>query len=93
MATTVKEVLEETEAVTFDLTALHRCDRCGAQAFFVGLLEDCEKPLEVLLCGHHGNARQPSGKTHTKALADQGFTVLDFTHRLNEKPSVSVNAL
>lgn len=85
-------VLEKTEP-DFDLKVADRCDRCGAQAFIVGLKEDCEMTLEVLLCAHHGTCRQPSGKSHIDALVEQEFTVLDFTHRLNEKPSPSASDL
>lgn len=46
------------------LTALDRCDRCGAQAFVRATLEHGE----LLFCGHH--ARQ-----HAEALAKVAVAV------------------
>lgn len=59
-----------------------RCDRCGYQAYVVAL----KGSSELLFCGHHG-------KHHMPALAAGGWDVLDFTDRINEKPSVSANAV
>jgi hypothetical protein len=70
----------------YDLKVADRCDRCGAQAFFVALLEDCESKQELLFCAHHGRFHAPS-------LVEQGFDVLDFSDRLNEKPSPSSSEL
>lgn len=77
----------------YDLKVADRCDRCGAQAFVVALQDSCELNLEVLLCGHHGYNCKVNGKSHVQALEEQGFTVLDFRHRLNEKPSPSASEL
>lgn len=62
---------------TDDLTVKDRCDRCGAQAFTLVKKEGKER---LLFCAHHGRA-------HTPALLTNGFEVLDFSHRLNEKPT------
>lgn len=78
-------VLEKAEP-DYDLKVADRCDRCGAQAFFVALFEDCERKLDLMFCAHHG-------KKHSPALVEQGFDVLDFSHRLNEKPSPSSSEL
>lgn len=71
---------EVTDSPTRDLTVQDRCDRCKAQAFYVGLLTLDNSELEILFCGHHG-------RNHTPALVEQGWTVLDFTARINEKPT------
>ena len=80
-------------APTREFSYHDRCDRCGYQAFFVALrvrpkadarFPD-EKHQEMLFCKHHG-------EKHTPVLATEGWTVLDFTDMLNEKPSVSANA-
>ncbi len=39
------------------LTALDRCDRCGAQAYVRATLPGGS---ELLFCGHHANAHRPS---------------------------------
>jgi len=44
-----------------------------------------DRDLELTFCGHHG-------KNFTVTLAATGWDVLDFTDRINEKPSVSANA-
>lgn len=63
-----------------------RCDRCGFQGYVVAQMETCESVLELVFCGHHG-------RTHTPALAQRGWTVLDFTDRINEKPSPSASEI
>jgi hypothetical protein len=82
------EDTETAEAPAREFSYNDRCDRCGprVQAYFVAIKDD----LEVTLCGHHGTYRQPSGNTHTEALVLQGWTVLDFTARLDQ-PLVSAN--
>ena len=53
------------------LTALDRCDRCGAQALVRATL-----PYgELLFCGHHGNAHRPS-------LLVAGASIHDETDKL-----------
>ena len=71
----------EAHEVARDLTVQDRCDRCKAQAFIVGLYTaENSDELEILFCGHHG-------RSHSPALVEQGWTVLDFTGRINEKPT------
>lgn len=79
---------EVTEEPTRELTTFDRCDRCSAQAWVVATMtaKSDAKELELLFCGHHG-------RNHTPALAAQGWSLLDFTENINEKPSVSANAL
>lgn len=59
-----------------------RCDRCGFQAYIVATKGDDE----LVFCGHHGKAHMP-------ALGAGGWDVLDFTDHINEKPSISANAV
>ena len=54
------------------LTALDRCDRCGAQAYVRAVLP---AGTELLFCGHHGNAHRP-------ALLGAGAAIQDETERL-----------
>ena len=79
-ATLDTDTAEETP-VTREFSFHDRCDRCGFQAYFVAM----RNGKELTFCGHHG-------KEHTPALAAGGWDVLDFTDRINEKPSVSANA-
>lgn len=48
------------------LTALDRCDRCGAQA--IVRREHTDLALELQFCAHHDTK-------HGAPLAEQGFTV------------------
>ena len=57
-----------------------RCDRCGFQAYVIAQ----KGKLELNFCGHHG-------RRHTPALVGGGWSVLDFTHMINEKPSPSAS--
>jgi hypothetical protein len=54
------------------LTAMDRCDRCGAQAYVRVLLPD---RLELLFCGHHN-------RQYAKALTKIAVEIRDETHRL-----------
>ena len=54
------------------LTALDRCDRCGAQAYVRALLPN---GLELLFCAHHN-------RQHTSALTKVAVGILDETYRL-----------
>jgi len=54
-----------------------RCDRCGAQAFFIAKKNN---GLDLLFCGHHGHKFSGS-------LIIQGFIVHDQTYRINESVS------
>ena len=61
------------------LTALDRCDRCGAQAY---LRVELASGLELLFCAHH--AREHSDKLREVAVA-----VIDETHKLEDKPTTA----
>ena len=54
------------------LTAVDRCDRCGAQAYVRATLP---AGTELLFCGHHGNAHRPS-------LLVAGASIHDETDKL-----------
>lgn len=61
-----------TTLTTEPLTALDRCDRCGAQAYVRVVL-----PVgELLFCGHHARA-------HASAYVDIATHVQDETDRLH----------
>ena len=60
-----------------ELTAVDRCDRCGAAAQVRAVLPSGG---ELLFCGHH--AREHGDKL--KALA---VNVQDETHKLSDKPA------
>jgi hypothetical protein len=60
-----------------DLTALDRCDRCGAQAYVrVELLSGGQ----LLFCAHHA-------REHEQKLRQIGSTIHDETARLASTPS------
>ena len=54
------------------LTAMDRCDRCGAQAYVRVLLPSY---LELLFCAHHN-------RQHASALAGIAMEIQDETGRL-----------
>ena len=54
------------------LTAVDRCDRCGAQAYVRVLLPS---RLELLFCGHHN-------RQYSSALANIAVEIQDETVRL-----------
>lgn len=60
------------------LTALDRCDRCGAQAY---LRVELASGLELLFCAHHA-------REHDEKLREVAVTVVDETHKLQDKPAV-----
>src|SRR6266702_1239343 len=72
---------EETEKATIAralahigrLTAMDRCDRCGAQAYVRVLLPS---RLELLFCAHHN-------RKHARALAEIAVEIQDETQRLH----------
>ncbi|MEO3811787.1 hypothetical protein ABGB17_22560 [Sphaerisporangium sp. B11E5] len=68
-------------APTKPLTALDRCDRCGAQAYIRASL-----PMggELLFCAHHG-------RRHVAALRDKGAEIQDESARLSETPATSAS--
>ncbi|MBM6620955.1 hypothetical protein JTF08_04985 [Micrococcaceae bacterium RIT802] len=66
-----------TSVATRGLTALDRCDRCGAQAYVRAVLETSGG--ELLFCGHH--ARDVEAKLRPMSAEWQ-----DETDKLHEKP-------
>jgi hypothetical protein len=54
------------------LTAMDRCDRCGAQAYVRAMLPD---GLELLFCAHHN-------RQHSSALTKIAVGIHDETERL-----------
>jgi hypothetical protein len=60
------------EGIPAGLTAMDRCDRCGAQAYVWALLPN---GLELLFCAHHN-------RQHSSALREIAVGILDETHRL-----------
>jgi hypothetical protein len=54
------------------LTAMDRCDRCGAQAYVRALLPN---GLELLFCAHHN-------RQHSSALTKIAVGIHDETERL-----------
>ncbi|MDR1440794.1 MAG: hypothetical protein LBJ02_00105 [Bifidobacteriaceae bacterium] len=63
------------------LTALDRCDRCGARAYYRATLMSGE----LLFCGHHGRAALVS-------LKGQALRIDDFTAELAADASSNLNA-
>jgi len=59
-------------AASWRLTAVDRCDRCGAQAYVRVLLPS---RLELLFCAHHN-------RKYSSALADVAVEIQDETIRL-----------
>jgi hypothetical protein len=54
------------------LTAMDRCDRCGAQAYVVALLPN---GLDLLFCAHHS-------RQYSSALTKIAVGIYDETDRL-----------
>ncbi|MFJ6003185.1 hypothetical protein [Arthrobacter sp. NPDC092385] len=71
-----------TAVATRELTALDRCDRCGAQAYVRAVLQSSGG--ELLFCGHHARAVEANLKPLTSEWQDE-------TQRLHEKPAVAVD--
>src|SRR6266700_7373237 len=59
-------------ALAWALTAMDRCDRCGAQAYVRALLPN---GLELLFCAHHN-------RQHSSALTKIAVDIHDQTDRL-----------
>ena len=68
-------------AVTADapLTAVDRCDRCGARAYVRVVLPGGG---ELLFCAHHGRA-------HETALRAADADIQDETHALEATPGIA----
>ncbi|WP_298252842.1 hypothetical protein [uncultured Arthrobacter sp.] len=69
-----------TAVATRELTALDRCDRCGAQAYVRAVLQSSGG--ELLFCGHHARAVEANLKPITSEWQDE-------TQRLHEKVVVA----
>jgi hypothetical protein len=63
---------QQSEMADGALTAMDRCDRCGAQAFVRALLPN---GLELLFCAHHS-------RQHSSALTRIAVDIHDETDRL-----------
>ncbi|WP_309071344.1 DUF7455 domain-containing protein [Arthrobacter sp.] len=72
-----------TATATRELTALHRCDRCGAQAYVRAVLQSSGG--ELLFCGHHARAVESTLRPQTSEWQDE-------TARLTEKAPSTVEA-
>ena len=57
------------------LSALDRCDRCGAQAYVRAVMAN---GFELLFCGHHA-------KKYQEGLESAAARIQDETERLNEE--------
>lgn len=67
-----------TSLATQQLTALDRCDRCGAQAFVRAVLTSGD----LLFCAHHGRA-------YADVLAEKALVVEDGSGSIDVKPGPS----
>ena len=61
------------------LTALDRCDRCGAQAY---LRVELQSGGELLFCAHHA-------REHGDKLRQIAAHVIDETDKLHETPATA----
>ena len=61
------------------LTAVDRCDRCGAQAY---LRVSLQAGGELLFCAHHA-------REHGDKLREIAANVVDETHKLSNTPAVA----
>lgn len=77
METVVSE--QETESKEWQLTALDRCDRCGAQAY----VKIAGSTGELLFCGHHYNKIVNDPNSYTKMMSFM-LVVVDERDRLIE---------
>jgi hypothetical protein len=62
---------------TAALSAVDRCDRCGAQAY---LRVELQSGGELLFCAHHA-------REHGEKLKEIAANVVDETHKLSTTPS------
>ncbi|KQW53224.1 hypothetical protein ASC77_02715 [Nocardioides sp. Root1257] len=62
---------------TAALSAVDRCDRCGAQAY---LRVELQSGGELLFCAHHA-------REHGDKLKEIAANVVDETHKLSTNPS------
>jgi len=68
-----------TTALAPTLTAVDRCDRCGARAYVRACLRSGG---ELLFCAHHG-------REHLPKLQDLTTNIQDETDQLLESPSLA----
>ena len=61
------------------LTAVDRCDRCGAQAY---LRVELQTGGELLFCAHHA-------REHGDKLKEIAAHVIDETHKLDASPQAT----
>lgn len=61
-----------TAVASSPLTAMDRCDRCGAQAY---LRVELQSGGELLFCAHHA-------REHGEKLKEVAASVFDETHKL-----------
>lgn len=61
------------------LTALDRCDRCGAQAY---VRVELNGGSELLFCAHHG-------REHSDKLRDVAASIQDESHKLTDTPAIA----
>lgn len=66
-----------TVAPSAPLTAEHRCDRCGAQAY---LRVELSTGGELLFCAHHG-------REHESKIREVAAHIQDETDKLEETPA------
>ena len=64
---------------TAALSAVDRCDRCGAQAY---LRVELQSGGELLFCAHHA-------REHGDKLKEIAANVVDETHKLSSTPSTA----
>jgi len=77
----VIDLREEANVTT--LRKSDRCDKCGAQAFFLAMKGDDH---DLLFCAHHG-------REHFDALVLQGWEVVASTGETNEDPAMSESVI
>ena len=66
---------------TAALSAVDRCDRCGAQAY---LRVELQSGGELLFCAHHA-------REHGDKLKEIAANVVDETHKLSPTPSTTTD--
>ena len=66
-----------TVAPSAPLTAIDRCDRCGAQAY---LRVELQTGGELMFCAHHA-------REHGDKIKEIAANVVDETHKLGKSPA------
>ena len=75
----MRPIVTTAVAPSSSLTALDRCDRCGAQAY---LRVELQSGGELLFCAHHA-------REHGDKIKEIAASVTDETHRLTGAPATS----